>query len=109
MKIAHGDGAVLVFGSGRIYKTDVYLRGIDPQRILGTTRKSKQAPGAETAHLLGFRDEHVGTRHMTAIGASYQMKGSVIVTLSEETANIRVFYKGRIIFSTMPEEYEQKT
>jgi len=52
---------------------------------------------------LGFK-EKVHSRHIVAITASWQLQGTTVYTVSEETKTIRIYEDGRIIYSTIPKE-----
>lgn len=95
--IGNCDGAVIVDDSGRVVRVGAQLINLDTRKLLKERKKEfgKEHP----AKLLGF-SEDVGTRHTSAIVASYKHPGVRIVTLSEESGDIRIYENGRILAST---------
>lgn len=95
-KIAYEDNAVLILKSNIIYATNVQLVDINPSIIY----KDKKV--CNPHEFFGFKQK-VNSRHFSALGASYHLKGTIVYTLSE-TSIIRRFQKGMLTFSTLEEE-----
>ena len=96
--IGNCDGAVIVDDSGKVVRVGAQLINLDTRRLL-RERKREYGKHETPARLLGFADE-VGTRHTSALVASYKHQGIQIITLSEESGDIRVYENGRIVAST---------
>lgn len=96
--IGNCDGAVVVDQEGKVVRVGAQLTNLDTKRIL-RERKKEYGKMENPALLLGFCGE-VGTRHTSALVASYKHQGIQVVTLSEESGDIRVYESGRIIAST---------
>ena len=62
-------------------------------------RKKEYGDLGSPGRLLGFSND-IGTRHTSALVASYQQEGIKVITLSEETGDLRVYENGRIIASS---------
>ena len=92
------DGAVVVNREGKVLRVGAQLTKLDTKKILNERKKEfgeLDSPG----RLLGFAND-VGTRHTSALVASYQHEGTKVITLSEETGDLRVYENGRIIASS---------
>ena len=96
--IGNCDGAVVVDQSGKVARVGAQLTNLDTKKLL-RERKKEHGRMENPARLLGFCEE-VGTRHTSAIVASYKHQGIQVVTLSEESGDIRVYENGKIIAST---------
>lgn len=94
------DGAILIDPAGNILHSGIVIEGLHPRLL---ANKLSPRSSADLSTRLGFRKK-VHTRHLSAIAASYIFKGTTVFTVSEETGDIHIFEKGRIIFSTTPEE-----
>lgn len=94
------DGAILIKPDGDILHSGVYLRYKDYVDILEDLNASKIGSLSER---FGF-SECVGTRHIAAICESYRMPNTTIYIVSEETGAIRIFERGRIIYSPIKKE-----
>lgn len=95
------DGAILIDRQGDILHSGVILEGLRPRRV--ANRISPGTARLDLSGRLGFKKK-VHTRHLSAIAASYELKGTTVFTVSEETGDVHIFEKGRIIFSTTPGE-----
>ncbi len=97
-KTVNFDGAILINKKGEIIDSGILIEGLRP-----TKTAFKVNPGNKLSDDLskrfGFK-EKVHMRHLSAISASYELKGTTIYTVSEETGDFHIFEKGRIIFST---------
>lgn len=102
-KTKYFDGAILVNRRGLFYASGIYLTHLQPRLLLEHLGEKFEGDFSRT---LGFR-EKVHARHLVAITASWQLKGTTIYTVSEETKTIRVYEEGRIIYSSIPEEIWQ--
>lgn len=96
--IGNCDGAVVVDQDGKVARVGAQLTNLDTKKLI-RERKKEHGRMENPARLLGFCEE-VGTRHTSAIVASYKHQGIQVVTLSEESGDIRVYENGRIIAST---------
>ncbi|KHO52136.1 MAG: hypothetical protein QT08_C0014G0029 [archaeon GW2011_AR17] len=96
--IGNCDGAVVVDNAGKVVRVGAQLINLDTRGLL-KERKREYGKQENPARLLGFSEE-VGTRHTSAIVASYKHQGIKVVTLSEETGDIRIYENGRILAST---------
>jgi len=94
------DGAILIDSEGNALHSGVYLRYKDYVDVLEDLKASKKGSLPER---FGF-SECVGTRHIAAICESYRMPETTIYIISEETRKIRIFEKGRIIYSPIKKE-----
>ncbi|MBI5797989.1 DNA integrity scanning protein DisA nucleotide-binding domain protein [Candidatus Woesearchaeota archaeon] len=92
------DGAVLVDNKGKILRVGAQLTNLDTRKLL-RERKKEFGNLENPALILGFGVD-VGTRHTTALVASHKHEGSKVITLSEESGDIRVYSKGKIISTT---------
>jgi len=92
------DGAIVVNNAGKVVRVGAQLTNLDTRRVLHERRKELGKHYSPPA-LLGFSGE-VGTRHTSALAAAYKHPGTKIVTLSEESGDIRVYENGKIIAST---------
>ncbi len=96
--IGNCDGAVVVNNAGKVVRVGAQLINLDTRGLL-RERKRELGKNENPAKLLGFSEE-VGTRHTSAIVASYKHKGIRVVTLSEESGDIRIYEDGKILAST---------
>lgn len=96
--IGNCDGAVIVDNAGKVVRVGAQLINLDTRGLL-RERKREYGKNENPAKLLGFAEE-VGTRHTSAIVASYKHAGTRIVTLSEESGDIRIYENGKILAST---------
>ncbi len=99
-KTKYFDGAILVRQNGLISASGIYLTGLQPGLLI---EHLGQKMDRDFSQVLGFK-EPVHSRHLVAITASWQLKGTTVYTVSEESKIIRVYENGRIIYSTIPEE-----
>ena len=102
-KTKYFDGAVLVRQNGLIFASGIYLTGLQPGLLI---EHLGQKLDGDFSQVLGFQ-EPVHSRHLVAITASWQLKGTTVYTVSEENKTIRVYENGRIIYSTFPDEIWQ--
>ena len=98
IEMGNCDGAVVVGKDGKILRVGAQLINLDTKKIV-KERKNEYGSLGSPGRLLGFAND-IGTRHTTALVASYQHEGSKVLTLSEETGDLRVYEGGRIIAST---------
>ncbi len=96
--IGNCDGAVITDEKGKVVRVGAQLTNLDTKKLL-KERKRELGKKDNSAKILGFCDE-VGTRHTSAIVASYKHEGVHVITLSEESGDIRIYHQGRIIAST---------
>jgi hypothetical protein len=96
--VGNCDGAIVVDREGKVVRVGAQLINLDTKKILKDRRREVLCDDNPTK-ILGFGND-VGTRHTSALVASYQHKGAKVITLSEETGDLRVYEKGRIIAST---------
>ena len=97
------DGAILISKEGAIISSGVYLENLSPKDVSEEMRLGRVEDLSEA---FGFAKK-VHTRHLAAIAASYKLKGTTIFVMSEEDGSIRIFEKGKIIWSTMPSETQK--
>jgi DNA integrity scanning protein DisA with diadenylate cyclase activity len=90
------DGAILIDREGNILHSGVMIEGLRPREIA-----AKLNPGefSDLSRQFGFK-EKVHTRHLTAITASFQFKGTTVFTVSEESGSIHVFEDGKIVYAS---------
>src|SRR3989338_7188124 len=96
--IGNCDGAVVVDQEGKVARVGAQLTNLDTKKLI-RERKKEFGKMENPALLLGFAGE-IGTRHTSAIVASYKHQGIQVVTLSEESGDIRIYENGTIIAST---------
>lgn len=94
------DGAILVSRDGSAVASGVYLENVSAKRI---AKKLHGNRAEDLSEAFGFSTK-VHTRHLAAIAASYILKGTTIFTVSEEDSSVRVFERGRIVWSTVAKE-----
>lgn len=100
--IGNCDGAVIVNDAGKVVRVGAQLINLDTRGLL-RERKRELGKNENPAKLLGFAEE-VGTRHTSAIVASYKHQDVRVVTLSEESGDIRIYENGKILASTNPRD-----
>ena len=90
------DGAILIDDEGNILHSGVMIEGLRPREVA-----ARLNPGefSDLSAQFGFKDK-VHIRHLTAITASYQFKGTTVFTVSEESGRIHVFEVGKIIYAS---------
>ncbi|MBS3162434.1 diadenylate cyclase [Candidatus Woesearchaeota archaeon] len=98
IEMGNCDGAVVVGNDGKVLRVGAQLTKLDTKKII-RERKKEYGDLGSPGRLLGFAND-VGTRHTSALVASYQNEGTKVVTLSEETGDLRVYENGRIIASS---------
>lgn len=98
--VGNCDGAIVVDREGKVVRVGAQLINLDTKKVL-RKRRSEVLCDDNPCRLLGFGSE-VGTRHTSALVASYQHKNTKVITLSEESGDLRVYEKGRIVASTNP-------
>ncbi|KKU10599.1 MAG: hypothetical protein UX65_C0016G0007 [Parcubacteria group bacterium GW2011_GWB1_46_8] len=94
------DGAVLVNSNGRAFASGVYLENMKPKQVIEKTGISRYE---DLSQAFGFSHK-VHTRHLSGIAASYWLKNTLVYVISEEDQTLRVFEKGRIIYSPYKKE-----
>ena len=98
IEMGNCDGAVVVGEDGKVLRVGAQLTKLDTKKILNE-RKKEYGDLGSPGRLLGFSND-IGTRHTSALVASYQQEGIKVITLSEETGDLRVYENGRIIASS---------
>ncbi|MDD5254099.1 MAG: hypothetical protein PHG05_03270 [Candidatus Nanoarchaeia archaeon] len=99
-KIAKEDLAIILNNQGKIIATNVKLVGVNPQDIYPNCAEEKKL-----IKKFGFKT-HPNARHYSSIGASYHIPDSFPLVLGEG-GNIRGFYAGRIVYSTIDKEIKK--
>ncbi len=99
-KTVNFDGAILVNGEGDIVNSGVFLEGLHPKKVAQEICKKKTG---DLSSQFGFIKK-VHTRHLSAIAASYELKGTTVFTVSEETGDFHIFEEGTIVYSTVKKE-----
>lgn len=97
------DGAILISRDGITVASGVYLENMSAKKI---ARKLHGNRAEDLSEAFGFETK-VHTRHLAGIAASYILKGTTIFTVSEEDSSVRMFERGRIVWSTVPKEAER--
>lgn len=97
------DGALLISRQGIVLDSGVYLENMKPK---DTARMVGRARAEDLSSAFGFTKK-VHTRHLSGIAASYILKGTTVIVLSEEDNTARIFEGGKIIWSTVKEEIEE--
>ncbi len=92
------DGAILIDSQGTILHSGIIIEGLHPRNLANQISSSNSASDLSTR--LGFKKK-VHARHLSAIAASYQFRGTVVFTVSEETRDFHIFHGGKILFSTV--------
>lgn len=94
------DGAILATNQGKLIASGVYLENIRPKDVA----EHMKLPNADDlSSAFGFAKK-VHTRHLAGIACSYRLRGTTVYVLSEEQRVLRVFEKGKIVFSTLRSE-----
>lgn len=97
------DGAILIGRQGIVLDSGVYLENMRPKEVakeMGHTRAT------DLSSAFGFMKK-VHVRHLAAIAASYALKGTTVIVLSEEDNTARILEGGKIIWSTIKEEIDE--
>ena len=94
------DGAILINNKGTVIASGVFLENIKAKEVALTLNPSK---AEDLSAAFGFKKK-VHTRHLTAIASSYVLKHTTVFVISEEDRSLRIFEKGRIIYSTIKGE-----
>lgn len=94
------DGAILISREGIVFGSGVYLENMKPKKVAQEMRGGNVE---DLSVAFGF-EKKVHTRHLAGIAASYILKGTTIITVSEEDRSVRMFECGRIAWSTVAKE-----
>jgi len=98
------DGAILINNKGLVLASGVFLENIKAKEVALHLNPQK---AEDLSAAFGFKKK-VHTRHLTAIALSYVLKNTTVFVISEEDRSIRIFEKGRIIYSTIKGEANDK-
>ena len=98
------DGAILINNKGLVLASGVFLENIKAKEVALNLNPQK---AEDLSAAFGFKKK-VHTRHLTAIASSYVLKNTTVFVISEEDRSIRIFEKGRIIYSTIKGEVNDK-
>jgi len=98
------DGAILINARGEAVASGMYLENMRPKRVAKLMRRPR---AQDLSSGFGFAKK-VHTRHLAGIAASYWLKDTTVFVISEEDGSLRVCEEGRIIWSTIKREMEQK-
>jgi len=96
------DGAILINKEGKILASGVFLINLNPLKVM----ERMNLKGEDLSDVFGFKSK-VHTRHITAITASYILPNTTVYTVSEEEKIIRIYEKGKIIYSTLSKEQKE--
>lgn len=99
------DGAILIDSNGNILHSGIIIEGLRPRNL--ANKISSIGPERDLSARLGFKKK-VHSRHLSAIAASFQFKGTIVFTISEETGDLHIFKNGKILFSTVKGEGANK-
>ncbi|MEK6922968.1 MAG: hypothetical protein AABX08_04175 [Nanoarchaeota archaeon] len=100
-KLTYKDGAILISEDGQLHRIGARLLNLkSPNAIARELGLQILDNESET---FGFTSE-VNTRHINALYASHLMPGTIVITMSGKTGDIRMYEKGRIIDSTVEGE-----
>jgi len=97
------DGAILVNKDGLVLASGVYLDNVHPKQVAKILNPAK---AEDLSSAFGFMKK-VHTRHLAAIAASYILKNTTVYVVSEEDRSLRIFERGRIIWSTNKSEIKK--
>ncbi|UZE93080.1 MAG: hypothetical protein IB617_02885 [Candidatus Nealsonbacteria bacterium] len=100
LQVIQFDGAILIDNKGMVTNSGMFIEGLRPTDV---AEKLKLPEGEDFSSRFGFKIK-VHTRHLSAISASYQFKDTTVYTISKKTGDLRIFEKGKIIYSTIKEE-----
>jgi len=100
LKVIQFDGAILINGKGLITNSGMFIEGLRPTEA---AEELKLPDAEDLSSRFGFKIK-THMRHLSAIGASYQFKDTTAYTISKKTGDLRIFEKGRIIYSTVDGE-----
>ena len=98
------DGAILINNKGLVLASGVFLENIKAKEVALHLNPQK---AEDLSAAFGFKKK-VHTRHLTAIALSYVLKNTTVFVISEEDRSIRIFEKGKIIYSTIKGEANDK-
>jgi DNA integrity scanning protein DisA with diadenylate cyclase activity len=85
---------------GIVTNSGMFVEGLRPTDV---AEKLKLPEEEDLSSRFGFKTK-VHTRHLSAISASYQLKDTTVYTISRKTNDLRIFEKGKIVYSTVEEE-----
>jgi len=94
------DGAILINNKGLVLASGVFLENIKAKEVALNLNPQK---AEDLSAAFGFKKK-VHTRHLTAIASSYVLKNTTVFVISEEDRSLRIFEKGRIIYSPIKGE-----
>jgi DNA integrity scanning protein DisA with diadenylate cyclase activity len=97
------DGAILIDEHGNILHSGAMIEGLCPRAL---AHKLNPHRTTDLSLQFGFKRK-VHMRHITAITSSYIFKNTTAFTISEETNDFHIFENGKIIYSTIREEYSK--
>ena len=100
--VGNCDGAIIVDDTGTVVRVGAQLISLDTRKLT-KERKKEYGKNENPSALFGFGSQ-VGTRHTSALVATHKYPGIKAITLSEESDDVRVYKKGRIIASTHPKD-----
>ena len=98
------DGAILIDRAGNVLHSGAMIEGLRPR---ATAEKLNPGVADDLSSKFGFKRK-VHMRHIAAITSSYLFKDTTVFTISEETDDLHIFEKGKIIFSTVSGEPVEK-
>ncbi len=103
--LLYTDGAIIIGKDKVLHRIGArILNNVHPSTIAKRLQKEEEE---DESRMLGFAQE-VNTRHVNAIYASWIMKGTTVFTMSAKTGEIRMYKKGKIRYSTIPEEIQER-
>ncbi|MEW5805517.1 MAG: diadenylate cyclase [Patescibacteria group bacterium] len=99
-KLSYFDGAVLIGRKGNLVASGVYLENMQPKAV---AEKMKLKKTIDLSQAFGFAKK-VHTRHLAGIACSYKLPKTTVFVVSEESKVLRIFEKGKIVFSSLRQE-----
>lgn len=99
-ELSYFDGAVLMNPRGEMIASGVYVENIHPKEV---AQEIAPAKAEDLSEAFGFMKK-VHTRHLTGIACSHVLQGTTVYAISEEHEALRIFEKGKIIYSTIRSE-----
>lgn len=105
VKTINFDGAILINASGNILHSGAMIENLKPKEVAQKINPQHHSP--DLSSRFGFKQK-VHMRHLAAITSSFIFKRTTVFTVSEETGHFHIFENGKIVYSTVEQEWIRK-
>lgn len=102
VKTINFDGAILINASGNVLHSGTMIENLKPKEVAQKINPHHHSP--DLSSRFGFKQK-VHMRHLAAITSSFIFKGTTVFTVSEETGHFHILENGKIVYSTVEEEW----